>query len=198
MPPKTPTATYYSTHAQTYFESTHALDCSALHRQFLRFCVHPHLPILDGGCGSGRDALAFKKHGHIVHAFDQSPELAALATTLLQQPVDIATFDTAQPHPLYQGLWFNASLLHLTFSEVRQTLQRWLPHLISKGPLFASFKLGDQTNRIESGTHRQFCDLNERTVLELLTNLPVEPTFFISQDVSRPDTQWLNIHALKI
>ena len=52
------TMNYYQNHAQTFFDGTVDLDMTPLYADFMA-----HLPeracVLDAGCGSGRDALAF-------------------------------------------------------------------------------------------------------------------------------------------
>ncbi|MBA2758898.1 MAG: SAM-dependent methyltransferase, partial [Chloroflexia bacterium] len=56
-------ATWYDQHSDRYIGDTGHLDLSPLYARFLA-----HLPgrarILDAGCGSGRDALAFQRLGH--------------------------------------------------------------------------------------------------------------------------------------
>lgn len=53
------TQSYYQANAHEFFEGTVAVDMSSLYDAFT-----PHLPagarVLDAGCGSGRDALAFR------------------------------------------------------------------------------------------------------------------------------------------
>ena len=60
---------HYRQHAEAYAASTRHVDMAPLYARFL-----PHVPagvrILDAGCGSGRDALAFLQRGYAVEAFD--------------------------------------------------------------------------------------------------------------------------------
>jgi hypothetical protein len=48
---------HYRTHAQAYFDTTHAVDMSPLHQRLLAH-VPKGGPVLDAG--SGRNALAFE------------------------------------------------------------------------------------------------------------------------------------------
>lgn len=71
------TLAYYDSNADAFVESTFQVSMEELYREFL-----PLLPegghILDAGCGSGRDALFFKRNGYRVSAFDGSDAIAAL------------------------------------------------------------------------------------------------------------------------
>jgi len=57
------TLSYYATHADEFFASSATADMSAQRAWFLER-LPAKAKILDAGCGSGRDALAFMKLGH--------------------------------------------------------------------------------------------------------------------------------------
>ena len=67
----TNTLDYYNRNADSFFESTACVDMSPLYERFLAL-VGPQGTILDAGCGSGRDAKAFRDLGYQVSAFDAS------------------------------------------------------------------------------------------------------------------------------
>ena len=73
------------------FITTVGVNAQALYDHFL-----PLIPnggrILDAGCGSGRDAKAFKDRGYIITAFDACAPLAEMASVLIQQPVTVTSF----------------------------------------------------------------------------------------------------------
>jgi 2-polyprenyl-3-methyl-5-hydroxy-6-metoxy-1,4-benzoquinol methylase len=60
---------YYDERAAEFFQDTARVDMTALHERFSRY-LPPRSRILDAGCGSGRDALAFTRAGFSVIAFD--------------------------------------------------------------------------------------------------------------------------------
>ena len=68
------TIDYYNKHAEEFTAATFEVDMESLYQPFLA-----ELPrgtrILDVGCGSGRDTLAFKNKAYQVDAIDYSEEL---------------------------------------------------------------------------------------------------------------------------
>jgi ubiquinone/menaquinone biosynthesis C-methylase UbiE len=60
----------------------------ALYEPFLSR-VRPGGHVLDAGCGSGRDALAFLRRGYHVTAIDASPAMAGLASSVIGLPVRV-------------------------------------------------------------------------------------------------------------
>src|ERR1035438_5622827 len=56
------TTAYYDAHATEFCANTLSVDMSPLYGPFLRE-IQPGGRILDAGCGSGRDSLAFMKMG---------------------------------------------------------------------------------------------------------------------------------------
>ena len=63
------TIDYYNKHAQEFIASTFEVDMESLYQPFLVF-LPESAKILDVGCGTGRDTLAFKNKGYHVDAID--------------------------------------------------------------------------------------------------------------------------------
>ena len=78
--------------------------------------------ILDAGCGSGRDSLAFMNMGYDVDAFDASIEMVKLARTLTGIKVSLNLFENFICKHKYDGIWCCASLLHVPYSDLSQTI----------------------------------------------------------------------------
>jgi len=161
------TTAYYRANADTFFADTLAVDMAPLYARFL-----PHLPvggrILDAGCGSGRDARAFRDRGYAVTAFDASAELATLAAVHLGQPVQVLRFQDLEWTQAFDGIWACASLLHVPGAELPEVLRRLVRALRPGGILYASFKYGNG-EREHHG--RRFTDLDEAGLATLLTQV---------------------------
>ena len=186
------TKDYYNNNAQEFVNSTFMVDMQSLYQPFLNL-----LPdfgrILDLGCGSGRDALAFKNMGYQIEAMDYSAELVKQASDLTGIEVRLQSFYDLDEINTYDGIWACASLLHCERHRLVDVLQRIIQSLKANGVIYMSFKYGDQ-DREKDG--REFTDLNEQQAGELLDhfNQVSLAKQWISID-KRPDRteQWLNL-----
>ncbi|MEY4765496.1 MAG: hypothetical protein RI907_2169 [Pseudomonadota bacterium] len=187
----TPTTDYYDDNAEAFFQSTVGVDMSPLHTRFLQHLAQG-ATILDAGCGSGRDAKAFKDLGHRVEAFDASAELAKLASSHLQQSVTVRSFLDVHEVAVYDGIWACASLLHLPQADVPLALHKLWTALKPQGVLYVSFKLGDG-ERTQGPRH--FTDVTEARLSQWMRELPDlgHTDIWLTQD-QRPgrDEQWVN------
>jgi SAM-dependent methyltransferase len=112
------TLNYYADHAQEFLTSTLGADMSATYARVLPL-IPAGAAILDLGCGSGRDSLAFKKLGYQVTAADGSRELAQAAQQLLGQAVLCAEYKALELPPQHFDLiWACASLVHVPLKEL--------------------------------------------------------------------------------
>ena len=154
----TTTVSFYNRNAARYSADTAGIDLSALHERFLALVPAGGF-ILDAGCGSGRDSLAFLKRGYRVRAFDAAPEMARLAAVHIGQPVQVQRFDELEERAAYDGIWACASLLHLPEAELPSALQRLWAALKPDGVMYLSLKHGDGERIDTKGRH--FTDTTE-------------------------------------
>jgi SAM-dependent methyltransferase len=135
-----------------------------------------HVPaggaVLDAGCGSGRDALAFSQAGYAVTAFDGSAELARLASANTGLPVRHMTFAGMAWDAAFDGVWACATLLHLPLAELPAAFAGIARAMKPGGVFYASFKEGDG-ERFARGRH--FTDLTGRRLSDLLTGADLVP-----------------------
>ena len=169
---------------------------SACRDRFLQY-VKPGGKILDAGCGSGRDSLAFLEAGYAVDAFDAAEEICRLASKNLGFTVNCLRFEEIIGGPEYDGIWACASLLHVNKNDLPDVMRRLKGLLKPDGIIYASFKEGT-TERIKDG--RFFHDMTEKDCQDLfqeagLTVLEI----FRSQDVreGRQSEAWVNIIGKK-
>ncbi|EXB47966.1 class I SAM-dependent methyltransferase [Acinetobacter sp. 1000160] len=186
------TLDYYDINALEFFESTSKVDMESLYQPFLRY-LPAHAFILDLGCGSGRDTLAFKNKGYQVTAIDYSKELVDKARCLTGIDVRFESFYELSELNQYDGVWACASLLHCERKRLPEVLEKILKALKVNGICYISFKYGKE-DRYKDG--RQFTDMNESQVQNLLKKF--DNILLLQQWITidkRPDhnEDWLNI-----
>ena len=186
------TIDYYNKHAEEFTASTFEVDMESLYQPFLAL-LPESAQILDVGCGSGRDTLAFKNKGYQVDAIDYSEELVKKATQLTGIPVKLQSFYEIDADQAYDGIWACASLLHCERDRLIKVVGKIVNALKQNGGLYMSFKYGNGTREKDG---RQFTDLNKEQA-ELLLN-QFESVTQLKQWITidqRPDRdeKWLNL-----
>jgi 2-polyprenyl-3-methyl-5-hydroxy-6-metoxy-1,4-benzoquinol methylase len=99
--------------------------------------------ILDAGCGSGRDSERFLRAGYAVEAFDASARMARCAGERTGLAVRVLEFSGMDWDAAFDGVFANASLLHVPPGEMGGVLERIAAALRPGGVLFASLKHGE-------------------------------------------------------
>lgn len=186
------TIAYYNEHAEDFAASTFSVDMESLYQPFLEN-LSPTARILDLGCGSGRDSLAFKNKGYQVDAMDYSEALVKKATELTGIPVRQQSFYELEDVEIYDGIWACASLLHCERERLPEVIGRMLRSLKPSGVIYMSFKYGD-SDREKDG--RYFTDLNEQQAESILQQVVPHTLLKLWLTVDqRPDLQekWLNL-----
>ncbi len=181
---------FYDRNAQAYFVDTVNVDMSEVRARFLTGLPAAAM-ILDAGCGSGRDASAFHKAGHNVTAFDASAEMVRLARAYTGLEVQQLTFEEVHWLEAFDGVWANASLLHVAAAHLQGAVAQLAGALRAGGSLYVSLKLGDGERDVGG---QRFTDTTVRSMEQLLTRAHLEPAeLWLSKDVRphRSET-WVN------
>lgn len=191
------TAEYYKKNAKSYCDNTVKVDLSEVYKIFSRYLKGGDR-ILDAGCGSGRDIIAFRNMGYHVEAFDISPEIAPIATENSGVNVLISTFHEYQTSKPFAAVWCCASLVHIPLDELVGAIANLSKALIHNGIWYMSFKYGDR-QQVRNGRH--FTDLNETGLLSLINDaggLKPERTWITDDARPERNNKWLNAILRKL
>lgn len=151
--------------------------------------------ILDYGSGSGRDSAYFLDKGFSVDSLDGSAEMKAQAERLFGIKVKLASFLSLEEKDKYDGIWAQASILHLEEHDLRVALTLIERALKRDGVFYSSFRKGEEDG-YENG--RWYTNMTEGRFLSFLPASLYVEKIWESQDV-RPGVSrtWLSIICRK-
>ena len=151
--------------------------------------------ILDYGSGSGRDSAYFLDKGFSVDSLDGSAEMKAQAERLFGIKVKLSSFLSLEEKDKYDGIWAQASILHLEEHDLRVALTLIERALKRDGVFYSSFRKGEEDG-YEKG--RWYTNMTERRFLSFLPASLYVEKIWESQDV-RPGVNktWLSIICRK-
>lgn len=154
------TLDFYAKEASAYAAGS---DESGPSKQLAAFVARlPHgTTVLDLGCGTGRDTQALIEAGLKVTALDGSSEMAREAEKRIGQPVRVQLFEDLDDVEAFNGIWANASLLHVPREGLPNVLRRVYRALKPAGVLYASFKAGGREGRDTLGRYYNYLDPGE-------------------------------------
>ena len=188
------TLSWYSDNAIQYAEETrNSLVLDALWEFLSR--MKEGGTILDYGSGSGRDSAFFLDKGFSVDSLDGSAEMKAQAERLFGIKVKLASFLSLEEKDKYDGIWAQASILHLEEHDLRVALTLIERALKRDGVFYSSFRKGEEDG-YEKG--RWYTNMTERRFLSFLPASLYVEKIWESQDV-RPGVSrtWLSIICRK-
>ncbi|MET7684431.1 class I SAM-dependent methyltransferase [Streptomyces sp. NPDC005423] len=151
----------YEHSAHTYADSTwEYYNFPGLQRDAFNFSesLQTTGPVLDLGCGGGRDANFFASHGHRVIAADISQEMLREARSRIasfrDRKVDFACVDIRQlpfREKIFSGVWASGSLLHVPRADLLPSLRKIAKVLMPGGVAALSMKSGAGEGWEQSG-----------------------------------------------
>lgn len=192
------TIDYYNSHADDYFRNTVDADLDASRKRFAAYLT-PGARIIDFGCGSGRDVLAFSKMGFNAEGLDASDELVKLASENLGVEVAVGDMASCIADEPYDGIWCCASLMHLDEEECRIFFSNLQHNLKPGGVLYMSVKSGIETGIDEAG--RYLRDFTEDDICELVIIVPglqIKELWYTEDSLNRNGFRWLNVIAVRL
>lgn len=188
---------YYNKYAAKIFEDTVDLDMEDLRNEFLEYLQEGDT-ILDLGCGSGRDSLAFYELGYDVTPLDASSEMCNLAEIHTGLEVLQMKYEDMEFDGVFDGIWGCAALVHVPGDELEGILDRIIDALCRGGILFLSFREGD----FEGFQGEQyFCDYSQQELERILREtgrLDVQRIWLTDDADKNSDDRWVNVLAKKI
>lgn len=188
------TITYYDKNAETYANTTFNSDMTAARFRFTSLLTHG-AHILDLGCGSGRDSLAFQLDGFNVTLADGSKGMCEQAQKLTGLNARQLLFTELDYENEFEGIWACASLLHVPSSELPCIFSLIHRALKARGLLYASFKCSDFEGQRDK---RYFTDMTEERMNQLIRQLFKPIMTWHSEDASPERKEdWLNIIVQK-
>jgi len=153
--------------------------------------------ILDVGCGPGRDTKYFTEQGFDVTAIDLTKALLTIAKKQAPKAqfhlMDMRKLEF--PDNSFDGLWVNASLLHLPKKEAKPTLLGFKRILKPGGVIFIAVREGfEEKFSLEKGLKRFYANYTK----EELSNLVKETGFIlIKEDRKESGHMWIRMFATK-
>lgn len=160
------TLAFYATEAEAYAARSDRIGRSKQLEVFLAR-LKPGAAVLDLGCGTGRDTQALIEEGFAVTAVDGSSAMAREAERRTGKPVRVQLFEDIADVAAFDGIWANASLLHVPREGLPAVLKAVYRALTPHGLLFASFKGGGSEGRDSLGRYYNYLDANEvRALIE--------------------------------
>ncbi|MFB2561586.1 class I SAM-dependent methyltransferase [Rhizobium sp. IMFF44] len=149
-----PTASFYTDNAAVYAARERRLPRQRLDA-FLD-TLPTGAAILELGCGGGQDAAYMLSRGFDVTPTDGSAELAREAEKFLGKPVRVMRFEALDATEIFDGIWVEASLLHVPRSALPDIFDRILRALKPSGIFHASFKAGEAEGHDKFGRYYNY------------------------------------------
>lgn len=186
------TIDYYDSNAEAYFRDTVKVNMIPVCDRFLKY-VKPGGRIVDVGAGSGRDLKYFLDEGYSAEGIDLSQELSKRAVDYSGGKVVCADICDWRPVEKYDGVWANASLLHLPQNEIEKFILRLSDILKPQGVAYISMKSGIEDGYDDSG--RYFTDFTEEKVQQIVsksTALRLIECWRTKDELNRENFEWIN------
>ena len=194
---------------KTYEDGTRGLVPKLELDEFIAM-LKPQPYVLDAGCAFGRDTEYITGKGHRVEGIDLSPALIARAKELYPSGSfavkDVR--DTGFGDNMFDGIWCNATLLHLKDEDIVKALKEFHRVLKPGGILAVSLKKGEGTQEFvesfSSKAERFFNFKTHETFLEQLeaTNFKETTWHYLNEreryGQDKRDLDWLYSFASKV
>lgn len=154
------TLEFYAKEAGAYGARSDGIGVSKALAAFLEF-IPKGGAVLDLGCGTGRDTQAIIEAGFDATAVDGSAAMASEAEKRIGRSVRVLLFEDLDYQNLFDGIWANASLLHVPRTGLPHVLACVHRSLKRNGLLYASVKSGGNEGRDTLGRYYNYLNRDE-------------------------------------
>jgi 2-polyprenyl-3-methyl-5-hydroxy-6-metoxy-1,4-benzoquinol methylase len=192
----------YQQTAEDYRIGTWNHDVSQNRDALIAAMSKPKGKILDLGCGPGRDLVAFQDMGYEVTGLDATPAFVEMAIQEAGCPVLQQSFLSLNlPCNNFDGIYANASLIHVPSAEMLGVLKHLHQALSDRGVLLMSMARGDSEGYFQRPTGYRYVTGWEYETLEPIL---IEAHFRMINHYYRPtgmpieECSWLVMVAQKI
>lgn len=191
------TIRYYNDNADSYYWTTVAVDVDPMRKKFASF-MPPEARVIDMGCGSGRDVMAFSDMGFDAVGIDAAEELVKLAQERLEVKALVADMSGYKAREPFDGIWCCASLFHLNKEEQKRFFANLNHNLKMDGVVYISVKEGIETGVDADG--RFYSNFTEEELIRSLydAGCAVFEIYTTEDGMGREGVRWLNVFARKI
>ena len=190
----------YDACAENYSVRYRSVDFTHKISEFVRALPPTGDPVLDAGCGPGRDTAAFAAQGVPGIGLDRSLPMLKIA----QRAAGGAQVVQADMRSLpfrdctLAGIWQCASLLHLSPSEARSALVEAHRTLVFRGALFISVAHGSGSEwRVADGGFRRWFHYYEPNTIEQLLQSAGLTMCTLQVEPGVVHGKWINVLARK-
>lgn len=190
----------YQATANSFREGTWDHDVSQNRQALVKWMPRNPGRILDLGCGPGRDLMAFKAEGHEVIGLDATPAFVEMAQ---QTGCDVwqQTFlDLDLPDGFFDGVFANASLLHVPQTSMEAVLKNVWQSLVVGGAIVLSMARGNQEGFVNRPSGQRFVSYWEYQTLAPLVQaagFTVVDHYYRPPGLPQDQQSWVVIVAVK-
>jgi SAM-dependent methyltransferase len=156
----------YQTTADSFRSGTWDHDVSQNRSALINAMPKTPGRILDLGCGPGRDIVAFQTEGHQVIGLDATPAFVEMAKQVSNSEVWQQNFLALDlPEQYFDGIFANASLIHVPHAEMLRVLTDLYRSLIPGGAIVMSIIRGEGEGFVDRLTGQRYTSFWEYTAI---------------------------------
>jgi SAM-dependent methyltransferase len=188
----------YQTTAESFRDGTWDHDVSQNRAALMAAMPNNPGRILDFGCGPGRDIVAFQSAGHEVIGLDATPAFVEMAKQIGGEVWQQNFLNLDLPEQFFDGIFANASLLHVPQAEMLRVLKDLYRSLIPDGAIMMSLARGQGEGFVDRLTGQRYTSYWEyETIVPLLeqAGFKIDHHYYRPPGLPKPMQSWVVVVA---